>query len=41
MWIYCLGLGDTMECSSLSLSSGNASSDMSLIIMSDEGLVLI
>jgi len=32
MWTHCLGLGDTMECSSLSFSSRDASSGMSSIM---------
>jgi len=32
MWTYGLGLGDTMECSSSSLSSENTSSRMSSMV---------
>jgi len=32
MWVYCVGLGDAMECSFMSLSSENASSGMSSMV---------
>jgi len=31
-WVYCVGLGDTMECSFSSLSSESASSGMSSMV---------